>query len=373
VKKETDENGRVYEVRHVRDRLHDADVERYPIAPETMPPLVTAEQFLRIQQKLKDAAALKNRGRHRGENAPVTLLDGGFIRCAECGDKMTRYYHRSSKKPYYRCNKTAGVPDHPHKPHAALAWPTDSLVLRLFAEVLIDPQIIADLAEAAEGQAIAAEAQAELSAAAIAACDKRLAEIILQQDELVTVLEHLSRVPGMEAQVSDIRAKLRQLDRDAEETTAQQARTIPHHDTLLRRHQLLTQLTEIWQGAEVVPDLIDPGLAAKLFGVPLEELDRVLDWHSFIDEAGGLLDISRVEVVEQLLRNLPRERLRNLLREFGAVVRVSRPRTRAQWANEGPTPLEDRVSLELLGQVSVRIDASNISTSGSAKKRAIVA
>jgi len=174
---------------------------------------------------LKAAAALHNRGgpRRTDAEATSTLLDDGYVFCAECGLKMTRYWHIRSKRPYYQCNKAAGVPRHPHRPHHIPAPAVDALALRLLARVLTDPEKILELADAAESQLAAAETDAALAEANLAAHRKRLAEIRQQQDELLVAQDALSKVRGMEKSVADIRAQLARLDQERQEAEAARA------------------------------------------------------------------------------------------------------------------------------------------------------
>ncbi len=65
--------------------------------------------------------------------------------------------------------------------------------------------------------------------------------------------------------------------------------------------------------------------------------------------------VTTAGVVFTLLQRLPRERVRKLLRTLNAVVKVTRPRPRAEVAERGQTLPAERVSLEVLGTVTVRV------------------
>ena len=98
-----------------------------------------------------------------------TLLDGGYARCAECGGKMTRYWDRRGKCPYYKCARRSGTPLHPCRAHQIRAGAVDDLALRLLADVLTDPERILELADAAEQQYATATTDAALAEATLAA------------------------------------------------------------------------------------------------------------------------------------------------------------------------------------------------------------
>ncbi len=65
--------------------------------------------------------------------------------------------------------------------------------------------------------------------------------------------------------------------------------------------------------------------------------------------------VTTADVVFTLLQRLPCERVRKLLRTLNAVVKVTRPRPRAEVAERGQTLPAERVSLEVLGTVTVRV------------------
>jgi DNA invertase Pin-like site-specific DNA recombinase len=239
VQERDEHTGRVSDVTHVHPR---SGIETYPTVG--IPPIIPAEQFARVQEKLAAAAALRNRGEPRREDAAAhsTLLDGGFVRCAECGGKMTRYWDRRGERPYYLCNKNAGVPTHPHRPHEIRADAVDALALRLFATVLTDPEKILELADAAERQYDEATTDAALAAADLVAQQKRLTEIATEQDQLVTALHALSAVPGMDEQIAAIRAKLAKLDTERDEAKTAHSQAIPRNDHAIDRQAMLDML-----------------------------------------------------------------------------------------------------------------------------------
>src|SRR5258706_4277919 len=83
--KERDEDtGRWHDVKHTHDKMRDAEQwerETYPTADMAIPPIIGRAQWERVQQKLKDSAALKNRGGPRGKSSGTwtTLLNVGFV------------------------------------------------------------------------------------------------------------------------------------------------------------------------------------------------------------------------------------------------------------------------------------------------------
>ncbi len=80
-----------------------------------------------------------------------------------------------------------------------------------------------------------------------------------------------------------------------------------------------------------------------------------VDGEEIEDETYDTVDTT--DVVYQVLRRLPKERIRKLMRDLGAVVLVSRPRSQAERAKFGPTPYPERVSLQVLGSVVIRLDS----------------
>lgn len=118
---------------------------------------------------------------------------------------------------------------------------------------------------------------------------------------------------------------------------------------------------------------LEPAKAAALLGMPADAVllpevrmqTDVLDYDS--DHPGSdvvtVTEPYTADVIYLLLQRAPREHVRKLLRDLGAVVLVQRPRPRFEWAIHGPTRVEDHVSLRLLDAVEVRRDAANVNSS----------
>lgn len=189
----------------------------------------------------------------------------------------------------------------------------------------------------------------------------------------------------MEGQVADIRARLAALDGDREEVMADRHAARGEHDHAAEQVAFLRTLLSVRDrlvdfDRGTVEEIGDPHLriprrvplahAAALLGVAEHAVDSeagvaVQPGRPFQYETtdGWVWDaeqdtVARPELVAALVRRLPRDRVRKLLRELGAVVTVARPRPRADYARLGPTPVADRVALEALG-VRVHVDASN--------------
>jgi hypothetical protein len=376
-----------------------------PVAPDAIPAIVSPEQWERVQAKLKDAADLNNRGGPRRTDAEANspLLDHGYIFCAECGGKMNRHWETKSNHPYYRCFKAGDRPSHPHIGFHVPAHAVDALTLRLLAKALTDPEKILEIASAAEEQLVEASADAELAASALAAYHKRLADITAEQDKLLAAIANLRGTTGTDTVVAGIQARLAQLNNDREEAENDHQHAIPLRDHAQSRAEFLRTMFAVrnrivdFSTGETGDDgeshirIGMPGIqmgddgepvrystlklshAAALLGVTEEELELPLtrgerftfkkdDGSIGVDEAYDTVETA--DVVYCLLANMPRDRTRKLLHDLDAVVKVTRGRTRAE-INAGvkKPPLADRVYLELLGTVQVRIDVKNLKIS----------
>ncbi|HET8906639.1 MAG TPA: zinc ribbon domain-containing protein, partial [Ktedonobacterales bacterium] len=378
--------------------------ETYPIQQTAIPPIIDPEQWERVQAKLKHAADLNNRGgpRRTDAEATSTLLDYGYIRCAECNGRMTRHWVKKSKHPYYRCHKNADRPGLPHKMFHVPAHRVDALALKLLAKALTDPEQVLALADAAEQQAADASVDADLAASELAASHKRLSEITAEQDALLAAQAALSRVPGMDKQIQDIRGRLAQLDKECEQANEESTRAIPRRDHANERAEFLRHIFtqhKFWlhvttgdDGIEdidfITTDVLDdagkPILAireeivlanaARLLNVPEEDAEALLPVRPLSQYGDELADgtyevllteyfVRTVDVIELLLRRAPHERVRKLLHDLDAVMMVKRGRNWAEYAEHGPIPLEDRVYLQLLGTVQVGTDVTTLNTS----------
>jgi DNA invertase Pin-like site-specific DNA recombinase len=387
-KKENEETGRIEDAHRTRERA----AGTFPISPAAIPPLISAEQFDRVQDKLSKLRDQHNRGGPRRSDAAAhsTLLDGGFVRCAHCKSMMTRYWDSRSQYPFYKCIRRAGTPFHECKPHSIPAWGVDALALRLLAKVLTDPEEILKLADAAEASYSAATTQAELSTAHLDAIDTHLAKIATQREGYRTALSALGKIPGAEAMAAEIQENLARLDEEARAAEAERGSVTPRREIALQRQEFLRSLFMVRdrlhsgfyfpksfsEPPPPNPYVGEPHLhigktisvekAAELLGVPEEEVPGQRDggWlnedSAHPEKAVHLVDVETREVVYSLLRRAKPENLHRLLRELDVTVLVSRPRTREEWRQLGDTPISQRVALKI-GLVEVRIDSGNVS------------
>jgi hypothetical protein len=368
----------------------------HPILPTAVPPIVSVEKWERVQEKLKEAAALNNRGGPRRNDAEAnsTLLDGGYIRCAECGGKMSRHWETKSIHPYYRCYTSADRPSHPHTGFHVRAHAVDGLALRLLAQALTDPERILELASAAEGKWVEADADARLAASALAAYNKRIVEITAEHDKRRAALVHLRGTTGADTIVAGIEAQLAQLDRDREEAEQDRERAIPGRDHAQARAAFLrdifttrAQLIDLTperacQVTEVGESYLKIGWASRLplyqaaalLGIAEDEMDLPIEhggpigyWKddgTWEQEDTAFDTVLTEDVVYLLLGRKSRDELRTLLHRIDGVVMVKRGRTRAEIdAGVKKPPLTERVYLELLGTVQIRTDVTKLKTS----------
>ncbi len=407
-KKRDPETNIVRDVQSKFDRMNDQErweSETYPVLPTAIPPIVEPDQWERVQAKLKEAAALNNRGGPRRTDAEAnsTLLDNGYVRCAECRGRMTRHWEKKSNHPYYRCYKQGDRPSHPHVGFHVPAHSVDVLAVRLLAKALTDPEKILELASAAEGQLIEANTDAELALSALAAYHQRLTDITAEQDKLRAAKASLRGTTGMEEVVAGIQARLAQLDQEREQAENDRERATPQRDYAQARAEFLRSMFTVQRyhvnflGGESKPigspqlSIGLPGVrrgadgtaenyrnltlpqAAELLGVPVDSIEALgipirrgrPYWDDETEREEVDIDLVEVEdVVYCLLARMPRERLRKLLHDLDAVVKVERGRTRAEIdAGVKKPALAERVYLELLGTVRVRTDVKNVKIS----------
>jgi DNA invertase Pin-like site-specific DNA recombinase len=244
-KPENEPDGKVRENKHVIDRMKDEaawDSETY--ATTGIPPLVKPEVFQRVQVKLHEVAKLHNRGGARRADSELsrTLLNGGFIRCAECGDRMTRYWSSRANYVYYQCNKKGIAPNHPHRTHNINAKAADMFALRLLAKALTDPEMILELADAAEQKYNAAAVTTALAAADIAVTRQRIAELDKAIDKVMQAIQALSAVAGMEDEVANLRKRAAPLRAEREQESASLAQGGSHHDKMAERQAFLREM-----------------------------------------------------------------------------------------------------------------------------------
>jgi hypothetical protein len=282
------------------------------------------------------------------------------------------------------------------------AHKVDALALKLLAKALTDPEQLLVLADAAEQQAADARVDADLAASELAASHKRVSEITAEQDALLAAQTALSRVPGMDKQIQDIRDRLAQLDKEHEQAKEASTQAIPRRDHANERAEFLRHIFSrqdfrlhftTWNdgtegleltATEVLDDTGKPILefqedmvladAARLLNLSEEEAGALLPVRplsQYGDErADGTYEalwteyfIPTVDVIELVLRRAPRERVRKLLHDLDAVVMVKRGGNWAEYVEHGPTPLEGRVYLQLLGTVRVGTDVNNLNIS----------
>jgi len=392
----------VYDTSQVRMR----EGGTFPVPTSAVPAIVDAAVWERVQEKLDHLRDQHNRGGPRRTDAAAhaSLLDG-YVRCAHCGGKMTRYWGSRAKHPFYQCGKRSGTPFHPCAPHQIAAPAVDAFAMRLLAQVLTDPEKILELAGAAETQLAKAEGDASLTAARMRAYETRLDAIAADQDKLRTALKALSTVPGMESAVADTRTRLDALDQDYDATAAEREALVPVQShaharaeflrTLFTTRDVVWNFTAPFTNEEVGEPYLEIGWpgwekgphgellttshmttqqAAALLGVTVEDLEgrvdlpiaRGQDFTDYRDDGTTVTDrwldeVNTADVVFLLLERQSREQFRRTLRDLDVVVKVERPRSRADWARLGPTPVAMRVSLQVLGAVVVRNDATNIS------------
>jgi|GEM_PF-5655321 DNA invertase Pin-like site-specific DNA recombinase len=375
----------VVEVTRQRDRLADAarwQGETYAIPAEAIPPLVSVETFERVQTVLAEARRLRNRPTRRRSDpvAHAALCDGGYAVCAECGGRMSRWWHARDSVLFYDCNKRSCTPSHPHKSFHVPARAVDAEVIRQLAHALTDPEDILRLADAAEAQIADATVDARLGEAALAAATKRLADLGAQRQDLLAALDALGRIAGMDNQLAEIRQRLTRLDAECAEATEAARDASPRHDRAVARAAFLramfTQRTRVINfalaaGATDADD--DPWLdigthmecsrAAALLGVTEEALQATGIPIEY-DRVDGDIErqVATEQVVRLLLTRLPRDRFRAILRDFGATVYVKRGRARADWLRLGSLPMAERVTLQLLGTVQIGGDGTNLSS-----------
>jgi DNA invertase Pin-like site-specific DNA recombinase len=360
----------VNETTVVHDRMADPaawETETYAVSAQAIPPIITVEQWERVQAKLRrSSTANRSRPRRSDAEAQSTLLDGGLIRCGECNRVMTRYWTTVGRTPYYRCSD---APNHP--PFEIHAHKADNYVLNRVADTLSDPEQVLALADSAEAQMAEASVEARLSVAALAAYQAQVAQITAQQDELVKALDALSHVPGMQAQMAEVRSRLAQLDHDLTQAHADHANAQPRHALAAERAALLRAL--FTQRESIISFALGEEQIAE--GEPWLHIGRVMR----LDQAAALLRMSEADVratgvpveedkvdgviepqilttfvVRLLLRRMPREALRALLRNLKVVALVRRGRSREEYRALGAMPLSERVQVEVMGSLRGR-------------------
>lgn len=380
--KETDEEtGETYDVRGMRRREEDEEGAYLPLAEKAMPVLVEPDLFDRVQRKLDERREFAAKLAHAASprRADATLLHGGLVRCAHCGNTMVRSWRAKgeSQAAHYRCNKGKTDPVHPHPVHAIPAPDVDDIVLGLLAEALTNPDKVVTLADAAERQYARATEDTERAAVRLDAYRERLDDIARDRARYARVLGMLD--PDKDA--GEVRLywdKLAKLDEDQARTEREAATAVPRHERAMARQAMLDALRSgrmlvsvehhcrtydltnlTLEDAQQLMELahLQTGTETPLLGELAQaahaslrdELDAELARKGFVVDPGYEVfanqTVPRAALAGILLRYyMPREQVRKLLRRLNVIVWVSRPRERGQ----GRTPVEDRVGVELL-------------------------
>lgn len=373
--------GRVRDVKRKHDRLSNPETWReqtYPVPEAVVPPIITPDLWDRAQEVLDAAAALHNRGGPRRTDAAAhsTLLDGGYIFCAVCGRKLTRFWQKRDGHPYYQCHPTAGVPHHEHGRQTIVAAKVDNMVLATLARALTDPEELLLLADAAATARQRAEADLALAQAQDAATAARLADLTTEQEHVLTALTALAQVPGMDSEVARLRVRSAALDAERHDLLTIREEVYVHDTTaratILRslfttRDLMFTPtggLEEIGDGYLSIGYRMTTAQAAVYLdkpegsdlGVPIQ---AGAPFTYETDDGTRVADVMAdtvltADVLYARLRQLPRERLRELLRAHDVKVRVKPPRPRTEWAEYGPTPATERVEIILHDSLVLR-------------------
>ncbi|HEY7092577.1 MAG TPA: recombinase family protein [Ktedonobacterales bacterium] len=372
--------GYVRDVLQRRDRLQDTtawEAETYPIPEDVVPPLVSPEVWDSVQEVLDTASALHNKGGPRRTDtlARSTLLNGGWIVCAECGRKMSRFWQTRDGIPYYRCHVDNTFPHHTHLTHSIAASKVDTLVLRVLAHALTDPEELLRIADASEDERRRAEADLELADAQDAATVRRLETLAAEQDNVVTALTALSQVPGMATEVTRLRARLTALETERQDLLTLRddayTRHVTARETILRSlfstrdlifhtdgsasevgdaHTSIGPRMSTHQAAAFlgVPEGSDLGVPVKV-GEPFTyELDDG-SWQADV-EADTVLT---ADVLFARLQSLSHKRLHRLFRVHNLSVRIKLPRPRVAGVPYTRTPMRDRVEIILHGRLII--------------------
>jgi DNA invertase Pin-like site-specific DNA recombinase len=387
------ESGEVYMERQIRDRARDKaawDDETLPFAEGVIPkpPIVSPDLWDRVQAKIAYRRTYAGRlGRSASEHKPdETLLHGGFVRCAHCRDAMVRYWRGKvpgqTAIPYYRCAKQGGDPSHPCKVHAIPAPDVDALVCQVLAEVLTDPERLADLADANAERLAQATSDLAIATATLESLRDRLDELTDDRDRYARVLAALHPVKDAE-EIALYEAKQAKVTEDRTAAERDLAAATPRRDRAKRREWLLRVLrnrgiivdfetgrvTESDEprplpqtlGLDVVTELLGHASPREQYneyrrqrGEPPLPNNEEADWYveNLLRDTGQWRKPSAA-VVARLLRESPVPAVRRALRDLDVVVWVSRPRPAADRAARGRTPVAERVTVSV-GELTVK-------------------
>ncbi len=327
---------------------------------------------------------------------------------------MTRFWHDVKGHPYYHCSRRASQPEHECRGQNVRADTADLHVLNLMAVLLVDPELLLKLADAAEVQA---NTEVALASAAEASYQQQLREIEARRTQLEIALKALSSAFGADTGVAiqSVRDNLAHLDQDRLDAEQARDNAAPRKVRALQRHELLKAVSahrtmlvnlgdENWtlesgkvlkpgemahEGNMVVGRSLWASTAAELLGVSEDELPMPVEV-DYLPQYTGEPDpddpelplitgyeinktVSRADVIYYLLRAAPRERIRTLLRDLGVVVVVKRPRSRGEWRERGSTPVRERVFLIAQEALQVGFDAANVCRITSLPSSSIVA
>lgn len=317
--------GEVYDEARVLER---PDSERFPVSPIACPPLVAPDVWARVQDKVAwlDAHPHRVGPRRSDAIAHSTLLDGEFIYCRHCRNKMTRSWQGRGKHPAYRCSTDAGRPGAPCPRHVLLARYADPLAIKLLAKALTEPEHILALADAARTQEADAVADQELAAARLASATERLAQLASERGKLTTALAALGALAGMDAQVAAIRERLTALDDERADLTAITAQTASRRDGASDRAVFLRAMFSARDGIfdfasgvlsyDGAPHLaigtaMPPAQAAALLGVAEDTIAALMPITGDVLNDGTVEQVVQTrDVVERLLLRLSRDDLR---------------------------------------------------------------
>jgi DNA invertase Pin-like site-specific DNA recombinase len=352
--------GETYVVRKLIARAPDEEGAYLPIKADALPVLIEPELFDRAQQMLDTHQRFHGKGARASSSYPVdaTLLDGGFVRCAHCGNALVRRWRKDSPGvrehpvPYYWCATKRHEPANPCKIHIIPARAVDELVLKLLAFALTDPEQVAALADANAQRRAKAVAAVEITTAKLTGYRERLAQLASDRQRQVKKLA-LSD-PNNEDDAEDIaryRERLARIDAEQAEIEAAMALLTPAQARASERAAFLRNLELGRQRFTEHADI--PGLhypyremsvaqAASLIGMPEDHVQAQFGAQPAED---GTNIIPSINVVYWLLRRTPRDQVRKVLRDVGAIVEISRPRPPAERAEYGLTPIAERVAL----------------------------
>ncbi|MGO8948944.1 MAG: recombinase family protein [Ktedonobacterales bacterium] len=353
-----------------------AAAETFPIPVTAIPPIISAEQFARVQDILSHLNDESKRGgsvRGVKRTDGTTLLDG-LVRCAHCKGRMTHQWNHRGREEY-KCGKRSGMPNHECAPHQIDATRTDTYALKLLAYGLTNPEKMLAIAEAAEQSYTEAGMDAALAASALAHATEQLAKNADEQEHLRDALVALRTVPGMDQQIADIRASQARLMKERVQLQLQADQATPQHSHAIERQEFLRGLftardslinlqtgesTDSGEPYLKIPSTISVEQAASWLGVPVTQVDlnTIVQREMTTGELLGV-DVATADVIYSLLRTMPRERLRQMFRQLQITVLVSRPRSRAERALHGNTPLAQRVTLHI-GPIEVLLNVANL-------------